>query len=246
MELKMSFLIPVFIAKFLNIVPIQEPVKLPDDPWNLKEAKLVKSLLEEDINLYALNAKAYEKSSAYKEILLIAKRDVRYYPCLIVDKNYGCRLELNDLDSDGKKELILITSPGGGAGSHEETIYVYRITPSNYLYDIYVMDPFEGMYQNVKSEMTKENGIVTININVGGKVFTLKEKESILDWGDEVYFGAAWYYNVADNKLNVDMNVTVGNNVLVGKLKMDYVYENKRLKINNVTFEKDRFDWIHQ
>jgi hypothetical protein len=67
----------------------------------------------------------------------------------------------------------------------------------------------------------------------------LTAKESSFGFlGDDVAFGGTVSYSVADSKLMVEVNVVVGNGVTCGFIAMDYIFENKRLRINNIKFEK--------
>jgi hypothetical protein len=133
---------------------------------------------------------------------------------------------LSDINNDGKNELIVISTSGSGTGVHIEDIHVFGFNTDSSLYDIYVMDPLGRIYQNVKPEMTKKNGNVTIKINVQGREFIMTAKESSLGmWGDDVGFGSAMYYAVVDNKLTVKVTAAVGNGVPLRKIKEYFLVE---------------------
>jgi hypothetical protein len=249
MFLKICFLLPVFITSYINIVPVSVASKVFDeDPYNFKKAKIISSLPEEEIFVYALDWKEEEKEQRgeYSRIVLTTKKGIKFFPCLRVDSNPSFKPEiiLSDVNSDGKKELILITSYDVGTGSLSQDVHVYRFDSEGNLIDIYVMDPFEEIYQNIKANMIKKNGVVNIAINVKGKDYTMTAKESSLGyWGNEVYFGAVQSYKVADNKLIAKMSIAVGNAVSFADIVMDYVFENKRLRVNNVTLQKYDLSW---
>jgi hypothetical protein len=58
MFFKISYLMPIFIASFLNLTPAATTSKISgEEPWNIQDAKIVASWPEENINLYALNWK---------------------------------------------------------------------------------------------------------------------------------------------------------------------------------------------
>jgi hypothetical protein len=243
MFLKIS-LIPLLVASFLSITSMSTTNKVFDQaPWDVKKAKIITSLPEEDIQMYALDWKREEEENngVYKEILLYVKGHGRYFSCwkVINDPSYKPEFVFSDINNDGNKELIVISVSGTGTGLHWSDVHVFRFDEEGYVYDVYVMDSNEGIYQNVKTRMTKKNGIVTIAINVKGKEHIIKADESSLGtWGDDVGFGNIVRYAITDNKLTVTMNAAVGNGVTCGYIFMDYIFENKRLKVNNVRFEK--------
>lgn len=243
MFLKIFFLMPIFMANFINIAPIAATYKaLDEDPWNVKNGKLISSWLEENIYLYAMDWKrAEEKVGVYKEIVLSVKGHERYFSCWQVTTNpvWKPTFDLSDINNDGKKELIVISTSGYGTGAFEQNVHVFRFDKKGSLYDIYVTDPFEGRYQYVKGTLTNKDGIVTVTINIKGKDYIMKAKESGFGFvGEHVGFGSIIRYAVIDNKLTVKMGVSIGYTAGCGYIVMDYVFENKRLTINNVNFKK--------
>lgn len=244
MSLKISYLMTLFIASSLCITPMTAMSKTLDkDPWNVKDAKIVASWPKEDIYLYTLDWKKehQEKSGVYKEIVLSVKGHERYFPCWQIDTNTSFKPEFmfSDIDSDGNKELIVVSVSGTGTGIYLSDIHVFRFDDKGSFYDVYVMEPLEGIYQNVKGKMSKKDGIVTIIINVKGKDYIFTAKESSLGfWGTEVGFGNIIKYAVVDNKLTVSVNAQVGNAVTCAIIVMDYVFENNGLRISNAKFKK--------
>jgi hypothetical protein len=173
----------------------------------------------------------------YREILVDIKGKKRYFSCWKIDTNptFKPELILNDMNNDGKEDLVIITTKGTGTGIFIQEIHVFDVNNFN---DIYVMDPIEAIYQNVKTEMTKKNGIIYINIKVKDKIFNIKAKESSAGiWYDDVAFGSTIRYEVLDNRLVAKVGAQVAFGVNCGNIVMDYKFENKRLEINNITFK---------
>lgn len=247
----MRYVLLLLIVSFLSITPITVASKTFDEePWDIKDAKIVASWPEENIYLYAMDWKREEEHiGIYREIALHVKGFGRYFDCWRVDTNPVWRptFSLVDIDNDGKKEVIVISTSDTGTGVFIQDVHVFRFDtdkPDKGLNDIYVMDPMIAVYQNVKSKMTKKNGAVTITVNVKGKDYTMTSEESSLGyWGDDVGYGAVRKYKVVDNKLIAEMNVVVGNGVGIAEIVMDYVFENNMLRINNVTFRKYDSVW---
>ncbi|GEM_PF-1719283 len=243
MVLKICFLLPIFITSFLSIAPNSTAKVLDKAPWNIKDGKVIASWSEENIYMYAMDSKIEEKENrgVYKEIILSVKGHERYFSCWEISTNpvFKPKLVLSDINNDGSKELIVISVGGTGTGVYPEDIHVFRVDSEGFLYDIYVVDPLEGIYQNVKEKLTIKNGIATITIDIRGKDYIITVKESSLGfWGDEVGFGSIIRYSVIDNKLIVKVNAFIGNGVSCGFIVMDYVFENKRLRISDAKFEK--------
>lgn len=243
MVLKICFLLPIFITSFLSIASNSTVKALDKVPWDINDGKIIASWSEENIYIYAMDWKREEKENrgVYKEIILSVKGHERYFSCWEISTNPGFRPKfvLSDINNDGCKELIVISVGGTGTGVYPEDIHVFRVDSEGFLYDIYVVDPLEGIYQNVKEKLIIKNGIATIRINIKGNDYTMSVKESSLGfWGNEVGFGSIIRYSFVDNKLIVKVNALVGNGVSCGFIVMDYVFENKRLRINDVKFEK--------
>lgn len=254
--LRICIFIPVFIASFLNITPVSADNNTFDDSysegiWNVKNHKLISSWPEENIYMYAVDWKREEEEhrGVYREIVLSVKGEKRYFPCWTVDTNpvWKPTFNLIDISGDSKKELIVISTSGTGTGVLLSDVHVFTQDPDNIyksFIDIYVMDPLEAIYQNIKAKMIKKNGVVTIILNVKGKDYIMTAKESdLVTWGDEVGFGALRRYKVVENKLIVEMSVVVGNGVSIADIVMDYVFENNRLRVDNVTFRDYDSSW---
>jgi hypothetical protein len=251
--LRICFLLPIFIASFLSIIPASAANETfcNNVNWDVERGKLISSWPEENIYLYAMDWKRAEEehSGVYREIELYVKGFGRYFPCWQVDTNPVWRptFDMCDLDNDGKKELIVISTSGTGTGVLLQEVRVFRFDtakPNRGLEDIYVMDPWEGIYQNVKAKMIKNDGTVTIRINVKGKDYTMTAKESdLVSWGDEVGYGSIRRYIIVNNKLTAEMSVVVGNGVSIATIAMDYIFENNRLRVNNVTFKQYNSSW---
>lgn len=249
MFFKIYFILPILIASFINSVPISSTNKALDEAlWNVKDGKLISSWTKENIYLYAMDWKRTEEehNGVYREIVLSVRGHERYFSCWQIDTNPVWKpiFNLSDINNDGKKELIVISTSGYGTGILLQDIHVLRFDKEGFFYDIYVMDPREGIYQNVKGKLTKKDGIVTVTVDVKGKNYAMTAKESsLMYWGDKVRYGAVQQYEVIDNKLIAEMNVVVGNDVSIADIVMDYVFENGRLRVNNVTLKKHDSNW---
>lgn len=256
---KMICLASALIAACLSIMP--QPVKSAlyryntpstENIRNVKAHKLLTSLPEENIYLYAVDWKEEQlkHSGIYKEVLLDIKGKRKYFPCWEVDtaESYKPKLILSDINNDGKKELIVISTSGTGTGVHIDNVHVFNVDTFS---DIHVANSIETIYRNVKTNITKGNGIVTISINISGNVFTAKAKESSAElWLNDVYFGNRIQYYVADNKLYAKVDAQVGASLFAGETTIDYVFRNKMLDTDNITFrgfnDMNLFIWDRQ
>jgi hypothetical protein len=247
MFLKLGLFLPMLIAVCLNTSPMLMDVKVPcvnqykqQDTYNNEDYKLLAAIPEQDIYLYAMDWKEEEikNRGVYRDILLDLKGKQRVFPCWNIDTNPAFKPELiiTDMNNDGWEDLAVITTRGTGTGVFIQEVRIFEIDTYN---DIYVMDPIEAIYQNVKTEIVKKNGIVTITIKVREKIFTLTAKESSLGlWYDDAGFGSRTEYDVIDNKLIAKVGVQVGLGIDCGLIVMDYEFKNKRLEVNNIEFEK--------
>lgn len=254
---KINCLASIFIAVFLSIMPLSSSsvlscnnVPAPDNIWNVKNHKLLASIPDENIKLYAVDWKEAElkHTGAYKEVLLDIKGKQRYFPSWMVDTNESFKpsLILSDINNDGKKELIVISTSATGTGVHVDNVHVFNVDTFT---EVHVANPIEAIYHNVKTNITKENGLVTIALNVKGNIFTAKSKESSAGiWLDDVHFGNGIRYYVNNNKLYAKLDAQVGASLFAGKITIDYVFKDKMMDTNDIRFEgfkdNDMFSWF--
>lgn len=246
MFLKLRYIFPLIITICLNTShvsvnnnPIRTSAHESKGDYNIKDYKLLSSIPEENIHLYAIDWKEEEikHRGVYREILLDLKGKLHYFPWTVDSgEAFKPRLILSDINNDGVRELIVITTTGTGTGIFIQEVHIFNVDTFT---DINVMHPIEVMYQNVKTKITKNKDIINITINIKDNIFITTAKESSAGiWSDDVGFGGRIEYDVVDNKLIAKVGAQVSLSLYVGQIKIQYIFKNKRMEPNNITFEK--------
>lgn len=246
MNLRLSYLVLLVISFCVNAqyIPVSNNLSFTSlyksrDIYNVEDHKLLSSIPEQNIYLYAIDWKEEEikHRGVYREILLDLKGKKHYFNWTVDSSEaFKPKLILSDINNDGVTELIVITTTGTGTELFTQEVHIFDVDT---FANINIMDPIEVMYQNVKTEIKKSKNNVIITINVKGKRFVTTAKESSAGmWYEDVGFRGHIDYDVVDNKLIAKVGAQVSPSLYVGNIEIEYIFKNKRMEPNKVTFEK--------
>jgi hypothetical protein len=171
--------------------------------------KVVSKLTKENIVLYAK-----EENGLYRDFKIDFKGEVYSRPFWISVANnptYAPQIYYEDINGDGKKELIITLTKGYGSGALDEDVYVYRYT--NGLIDVLVDNPLAIIYKNVKTKLTTEKA----EIIMGDKVFLINTK--LIEPShlfEDIGFGSIIDYEVINKNLMVRVSCQITPAMSVG------------------------------
>ncbi|WP_312475692.1 hypothetical protein [Neobacillus sp.] len=176
--------------------------------------EMVTKVPKEDIVLYAK-----KMNGLYRDFKIDFKGETYFRPFWINDTNptYAPKLFYEDINEDGKKELIITLTKGYGSGLLDEEVYVYRYT--NGLIDVIVDNPLAIIYKNVKTKLTTEKA----EINLGDKVSIIDTKSiEPSHLFEDIGFGSIIDYEVINKNLMVRVSGQITPAMFVGDIIITY------------------------
>jgi hypothetical protein len=193
--------------------------------------EMVTKLPKEDIALYAKKMNGF-----YRDFKIDFKGETYFRPFWINDTNptYAPKLFYEDINEDGKKELIITLTKGYGTGVLDEEVYVYRYT--NGLIDVIVDNPLAIIYKNVKTKLTTEKAEIILE----NKVYIIDTKSiEPLHLFEDIGFGSIIDYEVINKKLMVRVSGQIEPAMVVGDIVITYEYRDKMYQAKAIEFITD-------
>ncbi len=199
------------------------------------DIKLIASIPEEEIRLYALN----EENMMYKGLILSingVKKVFNWETSAFVALP---ELRYLDFNNDGKKELFIKLNKGTGTGIVKNTIHI--INPEN-LNEYKVEDALDIVKDQVETRIisTKEaeitiNGKVSyINLDNVAEAKAGLFSEPI----SKIYYENYTKYYIPFNttRLAAVIGVEIGPTHYIGFITIDYVYQDGEFKADRISF----------
>jgi hypothetical protein len=198
-----------------------------------EEYKLVSNLSKEKIALYA---KKNEERGMYEDFRIHFKGETYFRPFWtnVTNPTFAPELFYEDINQDGKKELIITLTKGYGTGVRDEEVYVYRY--NNGLIDVLVDNPLAIIYKNVKTKLTTQKA----EIIIGNKVFLIDTKSiEPSHLVEDIGFGSIIDYAVINKKLMVRVSGQIAPSMFVGDIIITYEYRDKMYQAKAIEFITD-------
>lgn len=177
----------------------------------------VSKLTKEDIVLYAK-----EVNGLYRDFKIDFKGEVYSRPfwlSIANNPNYAPQTYYEDINEDGKKELIITLTKGYGSGALDEGVYVYRYT--NGLIDVLVDNPLAIINKNVKTKLTTEKAEIILGDKVS--IVDIKSIEPSHLFED-IGFGSIIDSEVINKNLMVIVSGQITPAMFVGDIIITYEY----------------------
>lgn len=196
------------------------------------EPKIISSLLEADAKLYPFQ----ETDGSYKGFILEIKGERKYFDWEnTVNPTYAPKMLYDDINNDGKNELIIILTVATGTGVHIEEPHI--ITTDTFT-EFIVESPQQIIIDNIKSEITDNKDYVNIQITVGDENFSIiKEKAESVNWFSDVVFDNSRYYEIIDGHLTMSMGAQASPGMFIGEIKIIYAFDFKENIFEHETIE---------
>ena len=198
---------------------------------DVKEYRVVSELPEEHITL-----DAKEKNGSFQDFRIHFKGETYFRPFWInvTNPTYAPKLFYQDINEDGKKELIITLTKGYGSGALDEEVYVYRYT--NGLIDVIVDNPLAIIYKNVKTKLTTEKAEITLGDKVSIVDTKTIEPSHLFE---DIGFGSIIDYEVINNNLMVRVSGQITPAMFVGDIIITYEYRDKMYQAKTIEFITD-------
>lgn len=198
-----------------------------------KISKIVADIPDEGIILNAI-----EKDGMYEDFTLEINGTKRFFGFFgwknISNPTYAPKLLLNDIDHDGKKELIVILTTGTGNGVKVTEAHI--INPETLL-EIYIDNPMAIILKNVKTKITKNE----VEITIGDQKTVLDiEKINIKPENlfSNIVFNNIQFFEVINDELRVNMGAQISPTVFIGEVQISYILKDNMYQTSKIRFEK--------
>lgn len=148
-----------------------------------------------------------------------------------------------DINGDGKKELIIILTRGTGTGIIEREVHVFHIqnqqlgkmlleVPVEMLVD----DPIATVLKNVKTEISPNTAIVII----GDKKYAIDIKSLGIQAEvlfSDIYFGNIINFEIKDNQLVAKVGGIISPSGYIGSIQITYMFKDKMYQAKSIEFK---------
>lgn len=238
-RLLMKFM--MFFAIFLLLTPSETSAlnhinKKSIPIQNKTKEQIIGEIPEANIILYAREREGY-----FEKFKLMANGDIQYFPgwMNISNEAYKPKLFFSDINSDGKKELIIILTTGYGTGIIQQNVHVLHNIKTG-MGEIYkekiVDDPRAILLKNVKTKLTKSEAI----INIKNKKIVINIDK--LDIAPEHLFSNIVMdnlikFDVLDNELTAIVGAQISPvGGYIGSFYITYAFKDNMYQLKKINF----------
>lgn len=196
------------------------------------EPKIISNLLDADAKMYPFQ----ETDGSYKGFILEIKGERKYFDWEnTVNPTYAPKMLYDDINNDGKNELIIILTVATGTGVHIEEPHIIN---TDTFTELIVENPQQIIVDNIKSEITDNKDYVNIQITVGDEnVSIIKEKTEAVNWFSNVVFDNSRQYEIIDGHLIMSMGAQVSPGMFIGEIKIIYAFDFNKNIFKHETIE---------
>jgi hypothetical protein len=196
-------------------------------------------------NIVDVSLFAKEMNDNYTDFKIDFRGSVLSRPYWINTTNptFSPQIKYEDINNDGKKELIIILTKDTGTGILEQEAHVFHIQNQkiNMQFvevpvEVLVEDPMAIVFKNVKSKL-KPN---TAQIKIGEREYTINIKPLHIQANDlfaNVYFGNKITFDVKDNLLIAKIGAQIAPaGGYIGDIYITYMYKDKMYQEKSIDF----------
>ncbi|UNK17367.1 copper amine oxidase N-terminal domain-containing protein [Paenibacillus sp. N3/727] len=145
------------------------------------------------------------------------------------------QMTVEDLNKDGKSEVVVILNQGSGTGLHVQEIHV--VNPVNFK-EIPVESLEDTIKKRVSTQLKKDGDMLHVTVDIKGSQNNVNMHIPDFDYVDqtEMGFGAVMYYAVENNKLVLRTGGNVSFSAFIGDLEITYGFNNGQYVAEKVQF----------
>jgi len=149
-----------------------------------------------------------------------------------------------DINKDGKKELIIILTKGTGTGILEREVHIFQIQKQRINkgivevpVEVLVDDPIAIVLKNVKTELLPSKAIISI----GKKKYAIDTKPLKIDpehLFPDIYFGNLINFEITDNQLIAKIGGQISPaGGRIGDIQITYMFKDKMYQAESIEFK---------
>jgi len=218
----------------LSIVPVTFAIAPISNKAESKQLAIA-TLSEAKATLYATNREGY-----YEKFKLQMNGFTRYFPDWknVDNPTYAPRLFFNDINHDGKKELVIVLTKDYGTGVLNTEVHVFQTIQTNIderYEEVLVDNPISIILKNVKTRLTAH----VAEIIIGDKKttenidrFQINPKKLFPD----IAFGNIVKFSVIDNQLMASIPGQISPGTFIGSIVIIYEYKDKMYQAKEVEY----------
>lgn len=214
---------------------INQPVIIEKNEDTIEGKILI--VQSDGVSLYAEQNVYYE--GQYRDITIHTEQQTKTFPWFSTDHpNYTPRMELADINDDGKQEVIILLTTGHGTSVYTEEIHILN---RDNLTEIPIENAIEATKEQTSSSITTNNESIHIvfEVNENKYDYTYKLTDAGL-WFDHVAIGVMFYYTIENDRIKVSLSASVSPGTIIGDIIAEY---DASLKVENISFKQTQTDY---
>lgn len=200
------------------------------------DIKMIASIPEEEIYLYALN----KNNNMYKDLIVSINGVKKVFNWETITKIEDLpELHYLDLNNDQKKELVIILSKGHGTGFSNKTIHI--VNPEN-LTEHHIENPLDIIKNNVTTKIISDT---EVEIKIGETISNIKLEETPIKLSklfpekiSEISYGNLVYYEISNHTIKAIVGVEGDYLKYIGNIIIEYDFKDGKFKMKNISFKK--------
>ncbi|PSJ92923.1 hypothetical protein C7R91_21615 [Brevibacillus formosus] len=200
------------------------------------DIKMIASIPEEEIYLYALN----KNNNMYKDLIVSINGVKKVFNWETITKIEDLpELHYLDLNNDQKKELVIILSKGHGTGFSNKTIHI--VNPEN-LTEYHIENPLDIIKNNVTTKIISDT---EVEIKIGETISNIKLEETPIKLSklfpesiSEISYGNLVYYEISNHTIKAIVGVEGDYLKYIGNIIIEYDFKDGKFKMKNISFKK--------
>ncbi|MCA1321638.1 hypothetical protein LC085_17160 [Bacillus tianshenii] len=222
-----------FIVSTVNSVT--KNITVNTDALNEEKEKILGSIPEAKLTFYA-----QENEGNLVNFRMSVNGQTKYFPYWrnVSNETYAPQFLYNDINGDGKKELIVILTQGYGTGILEQNVHVLhqaRTNAGEAYREIIVDGPRTILLRNVRTNLTKSEAIITI-LN-RKKTYNI---EKIVTGPEGLFSNIVTdnliSYEVVKNHLIAKMGAQIGPGIFIGSFYITYEFKDGFYQMESIEF----------
>ena len=201
---------------------------------------VVGKLPNENLTLYAT-----EREDYLENFRLESNGVTQYFPDWknVSNESYWPIFFYNDINQDGKKELIIILTKGYGTGLIDQDVHVLHKTKSNagLVYkEIIVDNPMTAILKNVRTQLKKSEA----TINIANEKISIKVSDLGID-PKNLFSNIVTGNLVSFDVLNNELVAIIGAQIspvggYIGSFHVTYIFKDGMYQVKNITFVEEK------
>jgi len=198
------------------------------------DIKMIASIPEKEIYLYALN----KKDNMYKDLILSINGVKKAFDWETIATIEDLpQLYYLDLNNDQNKELVIILSKGHGTGFSSETIHV--IDPEIFT-EYSIENPLNIINDNVKTKIISDT---EVEIKIGDTISNINLTDIPDEYSrlfptkiSEIRYGNFIQYEILNNTIKATVGIEGDYLKYIGDITIEYSFKDDEFKMNNISY----------